>query len=180
MRIIAGQYKNHKIELVPSELTRETSDKVRGAVFNSLGQKVIDSVVLDCFAGSGGYGLEALSRGAKNITFIDNQVKAVKTIEININKLKGENQCLIIYSDWQMAIKRLAKQRQTFNLVLADPPYDFKHYELLINQLSDLMSDNTTLVLEVEKKTVIDLTQVKLKIYKEAIYGIKKILYFEK
>ena len=53
MRIIAGQYKNHKIELVPSELTRETSDKVRGAVFNSLGQKVIDSVVLDCFAGSG-------------------------------------------------------------------------------------------------------------------------------
>lgn len=81
MRIIAGKYRSRLLKMVPDERTRETQDKVRGAVFNTLQDYVINSSVLDLFAGSGSYGIEAISRGAKSVIFNDINSISIRTIK---------------------------------------------------------------------------------------------------
>ena len=93
MRINAGKYRNHNIEMTNLETTRETSDKVRQAIFNLIGQFFDGEVVLDLFAGSGAMGLEAISRGACEAYFNDINKQAIETVKRNALKLKVLEQC---------------------------------------------------------------------------------------
>ena len=88
MRIIAGELRGRKIKRPETGSTRPTKDRIREAAFNMIGQYMPDKKILDIFAGSGAYGLEALSRGAKKAVFIENNPECIKTIEDNINSLK--------------------------------------------------------------------------------------------
>ena len=180
MRIIAGKFKNHNIAMVPSDTTRETSDKVRGAVFNSLASKVIDAVVLDLFAGSGSYGLEAISRGAKEITFVDSHPLAIKTLGQNIAKLKVNEQCNVIPNDYKKALETIVFNQLTYDLIFIDPPYNFSKHNELLEKLELISNQDSTLIIEVQKNTVIDFDQTNYTCYKETVYGIKKILYVSK
>src|ERR1051325_7484348 len=87
MRIIAGTHKGHKIEAPAGHGTRPTSDRVRENVFNILGP-VDGAVVLDLYAGSGAMGLEALSRGASQVVFVERDAAALRAIERNLDKLR--------------------------------------------------------------------------------------------
>ena len=178
MRIIAGQYRSLKLERVESDLTRETSDKVRGAVFNSLGEFVNDADVLDLFAGSGAYGLEALSRGAKDITFVDNQAKAIQTVKNNIKRLKTSN-TQVIQGDYFQALNQFKNSLLKFDLVMIDPPYQFDDYHILLDSLISLLKPNARIVVESSKNTKFEQLNQVFIIYKEATYGIKKITYIE-
>ena len=118
MRIIAGSHRGHTIYAPPGRDTRPTSDRVRENVFNILGP-VDGASVLDLYAGSGAFGLEALSRGAERAVFVERDPDAVKTIERNLDKLRLRG--TVLRKD---ALAALAAETRKYDLVLVDPPYD--------------------------------------------------------
>ncbi len=122
MRIISGRAGRTAIK-VPPTVTRPTTDFLRQAIFSILGEAVIDTEVLDLFAGSGAIGLEALSRGAARCTFIEAQRQACAVIESNLDK-SGLQGGRVIRSE---AMSYLKKDRGEYDLIFADPPY-WKHY----------------------------------------------------
>ena len=117
MRIIAGSAGGIPLRL-PKHDIRPTMEKIRGAIFSSLGDRVIGAKVLDLFAGSGAFGLEALSRGAANATFVDHHRDAIVAIQSNFDKTKLRG--AIIRLD---VFGFLKSNREQFDLVFADPPY---------------------------------------------------------
>jgi 16S rRNA (guanine966-N2)-methyltransferase len=122
MRIIAGKAGRIAIK-VPSAVARPTTDFVRQAVFSILGEKVENARVLDLFAGSGALGLEALSRGAKSCTFVDEHRQAINVIQENLTKARLDGGHAI-KSEVATYLKRDAA---AYDLIFADPPY-WKHY----------------------------------------------------
>jgi 16S rRNA (guanine966-N2)-methyltransferase len=118
LRIIAGTHRGTTIHAPPGRDTRPTSDRVRENVFNILGP-VDGATVLDLYAGSGAMGLEALSRGAERVVFVERDPEAVKAIERNLDKLRLRATVLR-----QDAVAALASETRKYDLVLVDPPYD--------------------------------------------------------
>lgn len=119
IRIIAGSAKGKRLKTLNGFSVRITSDKVRGAIFNILGDAILGASVLDLFSGSGALGIEALSRGAKECVFIDNDIRCVNIIRDNLVKCGFTGK--VIRGDVYEVIKRLNKEG--FDIVLADPPY---------------------------------------------------------
>ena len=120
-RIIAGSARGRRLS-VPAAGTRPTTDRVRESMFNILAARIdFDGlIVLDLFAGSGALGLEALSRGAESVTFVEADAKAAKIIEANVRAL-GLSGVRVIR---RRAAEHLERSGGTYDLVLADPPYD--------------------------------------------------------
>lgn len=121
MRVIAGSAGGIQLE-VPKRGVRPTMDRVKAAIFSSLADKVIGARVLDLFAGSGGLGIEALSRGAASCLFIDHDRQAISTIERNLKKAnaaEGKTRQQDVF-DFIERAESLGK----FDLVFADPPYE--------------------------------------------------------
>ena len=147
MRIIAGTHRGHTIQAPKGVDTRPTSDRVRENVFNLVGP-VDGASVLDLFAGSGAYGLEALSRGAARTVFVELDRDAVRTIERNLDKLRLKGTVLR-----QDAITTLATEAGTgkkYDLVLVDPPYGM-YLDLqpqLARYLPSVLADDGVLIVE--------------------------------
>ncbi len=120
MRIIAGSRKGARI-FAPKGETRPTGDRVREAAFNLIGP-VDEMVVLDLFAGSGAMGLEALSRGAESVVFVESDRDAQRVIERNLEKLdlKGAR---VVKADVRRALAAESAAGRRYDLVLVDPPY---------------------------------------------------------
>ncbi len=181
MRIIAGTFRSRQLKMVPSRDTRETSDKVKGAVFNSIGFRIENSVVLDLFAGSGSYGLEAISRGAKHVVFNDYKQIAIQTLSENIRNLSVENVCDIWKLDYEVALKKIENLDYKFDLVFIDPPYKLDIYEDIVNQLYTHTSEDVMIVLEMDKSRILNSSKlINYLIYKEKVYGSKKIIFIMK
>ena len=123
MRIIAGRYRGRRLIAPPGRDTRPTADRVREALFDILahGQPPLPegACVLDLFAGSGALGLEAASRGAQQVTFIDNSAAALDAIHRNLDALGGDVETQLIRAD----ATRLPRAGRRFDLVLIDAPY---------------------------------------------------------
>ena len=141
MRIIAGTHRGHRIAAPRGRDTRPTSDRVRENAFNLIGP-VDGAAVLDLFAGSGAMGLEALSRGAESCVFVESDREACRTINANLDKLQLH--ATVLCSD---VLRAVAQERQRYDLVLCDPPYD---YDLgrIAPSLAALVRPDGVLVLE--------------------------------
>ena len=122
MRIIAGSRKGHRIYAPRGPGTRPTGDRVREAAFNLIGP-VDGASVLDLFAGSGAMGLEALSRGADRVVFVESNRDAAQTIERNLDRL-GLRGATVLRDDSLRALADEAASRRRYDLVLVDPPYE--------------------------------------------------------
>jgi 16S rRNA (guanine966-N2)-methyltransferase len=139
MRIIAGIYKGHKLFPPKNNFIRPTTDRIREFIFSCLGNMVEKSRVLDLFAGSGSLGIEAFSRGAEAITFVDNSPTAVELIDKNLRKLQIKAK---VYHMNAMNFPKFANStRLTFDIIFADPPYDLNEFE----QLMSLVQQNSIL-----------------------------------
>lgn len=123
MRIISGEFKSRKIQFPKTKLTRPMTDKTKETVFNIIGSLVNGKHILDLYAGSGSLGLEALSRGALDVTFVDRGNFAVKVINENLQSLGLQAKGQIIEGDVIRSIKRLEKQKRIYSLVFVDPPF---------------------------------------------------------
>ena len=119
MRIIAGTQRGRRIAAPKGLATRPTGDRVREAAFNLIGP-VDDARVFDLFAGSGAMGLEALSRGAASVTFVESDRAACRTISENLEKLKLTG-ARVVCAD---AVWTVRGESRTYDLVLVDPPYE--------------------------------------------------------
>lgn len=121
MRIIAGRWRGHTIAAPPGERTRPTTDRVREAWLSALQLDLPGSRVLDLFAGSGALGLEALSRGAAAVTFVERANGALRALAANVNKLHAQALVTTVRGD---ALRYAAKlEAHAFDIALADPPY---------------------------------------------------------
>ena len=154
IRITGGENRSRLLETPNTTLTKPTMDKVRAAVFNALGDKVKFACILDLFAGSGSYGFEALSRGAKEVTFVDSSFEAIKVIKKNAANLNREN-VVILNSD---VLAFLSQNSREFDIIFADPPYKLEVYETLVKTLLErkIVSYGGIIVLESEKELNID------------------------
>ncbi len=117
MRVIAGSARGTVLQ-IPAYDLRPTMDKTRSAVFSALGERIPGARVLDLFAGSGGFGIEALSRGAASATFVDHHFRSVQTIRQNLEKTRLHG--AIFRQD---ALRFLEQSEARFDLIFADPPY---------------------------------------------------------
>jgi 16S rRNA (guanine966-N2)-methyltransferase len=148
VRIIAGSRKGATIFAPKGQVTRPTSDRAREAAFNLIGP--LDGVrVLDLFAGSGAYGLEALSRGAASAVFVESDRDACRTIDRNLEKL-GLTGATVLCRDARQALAAEAQAGRRYDLVLVDPPYE------LFSSLQNAMVPYLTTILEPEGLLVVE------------------------
>jgi 16S rRNA (guanine966-N2)-methyltransferase len=123
IRVISGIYKGRRLKLVPSPSVRPMQDKVKGALFSIIRDRLKESVCLDGFSGTGSVGLEALSRGAGRCVFVDEFYPSVKVIRANVAKCGAEEQAVVLHREFNRAVIDLAKQGVRFDLIFLDPPY---------------------------------------------------------
>lgn len=122
MRIIAGEWKSRRIAPVPGRGVRPTTDRVREAWMSILATRIEGARVLDLFAGSGALGLEALSRGAAHVTFVERSHRAARTLQRNIRALGAGPDTTLVRGDAMTHLRSL--EPFAYDLALADPPYD--------------------------------------------------------
>jgi 16S rRNA (guanine(966)-N(2))-methyltransferase RsmD len=121
MRVVAGRYRGRRLVAPAGDQTRPTSDRVREALFSVLGPSVQGARVLDLFAGSGALGIEALSRGAADVVFVDQAPQAIKAIRANLAALEIEADVHRIEAgSW---LRAASARADAYDLVFLDPPY---------------------------------------------------------
>jgi len=123
MRIISGTSKGRRLATPPGRAIRPTSDRVKGSIFNSLGNDIAGKLVLDLFAGTGNLGCEALSRGANRVVFVERGEHALSLIRKNLLLCRMHSSAEVLNSDVDRAIRIFHEQGAAFDLILMDPPY---------------------------------------------------------
>lgn len=123
IRIISGLYKGKRLKRVPDSLVRPIPDKLKESLFNIIQEDIRGSVFLDGFAGTGSVGIEALSRGAEKVIFVDNYYPAIKVIKANLSKCGAEDKGRLLRKEFNRAVIQLAQEKMKFSLVFLDPPY---------------------------------------------------------
>jgi 16S rRNA (guanine(966)-N(2))-methyltransferase RsmD len=152
MRIIAGRYKGRRLRTPAWEGLRPTSDRLRETLFNILGGDVAGASVLDGYAGTGAVGIEALSRGAARVVFVEHDPRAAALIAENLRHCGIAEGCAIMRAD----LGRLSPPggSGTFDLILLDPPYDGVDLEAAVRQAASWLSAAGVLVLEHARRRV--------------------------
>lgn len=176
IRITGGENRSRLLETPNTTLTKPTMDRVREGVFSALGDAVKNANVLDLFAGSGSYGFESLSRGAKFATFVDSSYDAIKVIRRNSVNLKCEK----INIKTEDVLSFLSGNPGNFDIIFVDPPYKLEVYEEIVKTIIDkeILSSNGIIVLESERELEIDEPMFKsVRLYK---YGIARVYILRK
>jgi 16S rRNA (guanine966-N2)-methyltransferase len=170
MRVVAGRYGGRRLTAPKGTTTRPTSDRVREAVFAMLGE-VVAARVLDLFAGTGALGIEALSRGAARVVFVERDRAALEALKANLSALGlGGGQAQIRREPAEDALKRARKRKETYDLVLIDPPYG-RALELgprLSAALPALLAPGARVIVESDRRAPLEL---ELALEKERRYG---------
>jgi 16S rRNA (guanine966-N2)-methyltransferase len=178
MRIIAGLAKGMPLAAPPTGV-RPTADRIREAIFSSLGERVAGTHVLDLFAGTGALGLEAASRGAAAVTFVENARGALDCLERNLETFKRNREVncslSIVRDDVNRQLRRWVSAGESFSLIFADPPYGAAAQELLSDEsLPQLLVDGGPFVLESAKRETIAAGK-SWAVAREAIYGDTRV-----
>jgi len=154
MRVISGQYRSRRLQAPPGMSTRPTSDRLRETLFNVLSPQVADSVFLDLYAGSGAVGIEALSRGARQVYFVEEGRAAASVIRANLKSLEIAEGFELMEREVLQALRLLDSQAVTCDIVFLDPPYGQKQeYEEVLGFLSQsrLLEGESIVVAEHDK-----------------------------
>lgn len=181
MRIISGKYARRNLFTLNSNSTRPTSDKIKGSLFNSMGQYFSGGNVLDLYAGSGALGIEAVSRGYDYAVLVDISAQACNVIKKNVALTKETDKFKILKTSDRHAIKILSEEGKKFDLVFLDPPYAKEKIVDIMEKLIDvsLLNDNAQVVAEVDKHT--ELPEVSgYKIIKEHHLGRTNLTIYER
>lgn len=124
MRVITGKYRGRVLKGPKHQGLRPTADRVKEALFNIIGPAIVDADFLDLFAGTGGIGIEALSRGARSVVFVDANGASIQLLKSNLHFVDPEDRIRIIRSVADKALQRLAEEKAGFDIIFLDPPFE--------------------------------------------------------
>lgn len=157
MRVIAGIYRHRPLKYPENNPNiRPTKDRIREAFFSSLGD-ITDKSFLDLYAGSGSMGIEAISRGSKKATFVDNNIESIKYIRENIRYLGIENYEILIMDDLK-ALESFKDNNVSFDIIYLDPPYETGKYEEALSYIykNKIIKNNGVVAIETKRKIEIN------------------------
>jgi 16S rRNA (guanine(966)-N(2))-methyltransferase RsmD len=182
MRVVSGTCKGKSLKAVPGNTTRPTTDKVKEAIFNMIGPYFEGGIALDLFAGSGGLGIESLSRGLEKAIFIDRDHKAIQTIYENLNACQLENQAEVYRNDADRALKALIKREVSFDYIFLDPPYKQQQLVNIMQKMDQymLVHSGSRIVCEHSHEVELPASIGELMQVKHEEYGIIAITIYEK
>lgn len=155
MRVISGIAKGHKLKAPKGNKVRPTEDRIKESIFNILGNIKKDSVILDAFGGTGGIGIEFLSRGAKKSVFVDNYSNSINIIIENLVHTKLLERAEILKSDIFVALKRFNKDNLKFDYIYLDPPFnkgDLVDKLLSAIERENILAENGIILIEHERE----------------------------
>lgn len=135
MKIGSGRFRGRRIEVPRGFKTRPTGSRLKKALFDIVAQDVAGARVLDLFAGAGSLGLEALSRGASRVVFVEKGRAAALAITNNLRKLGVVSEAEVLRLEARTALRLLAQRGESFQLILLDPPYGGQDYESVLEQI---------------------------------------------
>lgn len=178
MRVIAGTHRSRILKGVESNATRETKDRIKEAIFNSIGPYFSDETVLDLFAGSGSLGIEAISRGAKKCTFVDSSKEAIDVITDNVLSLKVQSNSLIVYDSY---IPFLRTANSPYDIIFLDPPYALEVLDEVIHEIAKrkLLSAHGVIVALYDKNSMIKPQNNGIVEYKQKTTGVTTVSYLK-
>ena len=173
MRIITGKARGLKLTTPKNMDVRPTSDRVKESLFNIIGTKIVGTRVLDLFAGTGNLGLEAWSRGAEKVVFIDESQASLQLVRSNITKAKAENETKVLKGNAVKVIADLAARGERFDFVFCDPPYNKGLPAQIIEQVAkyEIVVPGGYLVVEHSQHEILPELPLKLEIIRSEKYG---------
>tara|TARA_B100001057_G_C22706747_1_gene894059 strand:- start:625 stop:1188 length:564 start_codon:yes stop_codon:yes gene_type:complete len=183
MRIISGQHKGKRILEPKDKNTRPMKDLVKESIFNIIDHSnkfkvnLKNANILDLFSGVGSFGLESLSRGAKQVTFVENYPLVIKVLEKNIKNLDLDNKCKIFIND-VLNEPFFDKLNNKYDIIFIDPPFKEKELSLIISKIfsSKILKKKSIIILH-RKSGNKDYFPEKFRIVEEKKYGISKIIF---
>jgi len=179
MRVISGSARGTTLFAPHGDKTRPTSDFVKENLFNIIMDDVRNSNFLDLFAGSGAIGIEALSRGASSVTFVDISQKCIDLIRRNLEKTRLKEKAIVIKNDVASTLKKLGGQQ--FDIIFLDPPYAENLAEKTLHQIykQDILENTGYIILEMDRSA--DTPNIDgLLVFKEKEYSNTKLIFIEK
>jgi len=181
LRVIAGKAKGMRLKTVPGDTTRPITDIVKEALFNILGDEIVDNLILDLFGGTGAVGIEALSRGARFVIFLDKGQQAIRTIQQNLLTTKFTEQAEVIRSD---AFNYLTEPpKVNFDLIYVAPPQYKELWQKairLIDAKPELLSENGQIIVQINPIEWEELSLQNFRVFDTRKYGDTFLVFFEK
>ncbi len=181
MRVIAGEARSLQLRTPEGDHTRPTTDRIKETLFNMIQNDVPGGVFVDLFSGSGGIGIEALSRGASKAYFVENDKKALECIEYNLKHTKMMNKALVLKQDAVLALGYSIHEE--ISVVFADPPYG-KGYDRLLLEAANrnlAVTEDTLIIIEEEKNADFSYcASMGFEVIKEKIYKSNKHVFVRK
>lgn len=180
MRVIAGKARRLQLKVPKGMDTRPTTDRIKETLFNMIQNELYDIRFLDLFSGSGGIGIEALSRGAQYACFVEQDRRVAAIIQENLHNTHFEGQAKVLTMNAVLAVSRLTKYKP-FDVAFMDPPYG-KGLELLVLQNPDfykILSQRALVIVEADLDTHLENLEG-FRILKEKIYKTNKHIFIEK
>lgn len=174
VRVVSGVKKGLHLKAVPGTSTRPTTDKVKEAIFNIIGPYFDGGVGLDLFGGSGGLGIEALSRGIDKMIFVDRDQKAIQTIKGNLETCRLLDQAEVYRNDAVRALKAIVKRDIKFDVIFLDPPYKQQKLTELIEEISkhQLLTSDGVVIAEHDSEVLLEKSIGNLELVRHEEYGI--------
>ena len=154
MRVIAGSARRTQLKTLEGMNTRPTQDRIKETLFTMLQYDLADCTFLDLFAGSGGIGIEALSRGAGQAVFVEQNESAIQIVRENLKATNLENNAVVMHCDALTALKRL-EGKYRFDFIFMDPPYDHELEKQMLDFLktSSMIDKQSTIIIEASLQT---------------------------
>jgi 16S rRNA (guanine(966)-N(2))-methyltransferase RsmD len=181
LRVIAGKAKGTRLKTVPGDTTRPITDIVKEALFNILGNEIEDNRILDLFGGTGAVGIEALSRGAHFVTFLDKSQQAVKIISENLAKTRLNTQAEVLRTD---AFSYLSDpQKLDFDLIYVAPPQYKLMWQKAMHMIDDnprLLHDDGQVIVQINPIEWEEIRLYSLTVFDTRKYGDTLLVFFEK
>ncbi|MCR5429812.1 MAG: 16S rRNA (guanine(966)-N(2))-methyltransferase RsmD [Eubacterium sp.] len=183
MRVISGTARSLKLKTLEGLDTRPTTDRIKETLFNMIQNNIYNCCFLDLFAGSGAIGIEALSRGAKQCVFVDNNPKTIQIIDENLGFTKLKEKAIVLDKSYEMAINILESKNVVFDVVFMDPPYG-KGIEKNVLELlakSVIINNDTIVIVEASLDTDFNyLDSLGFEVYREKLYKTNKHIFIRK
>lgn len=179
MRVITGRAKGRKLQSVPGDSTRPITDRTKEALFSILGDWIVDTRVLDLFGGTGGVGIECLSRGARHVVFVDQNRNAVETINANLKHTRLDKDATVVRGDSFAYLQRYTGE--PFDLIYVAPPQYQGMWLAALKQIDarpELRTEYGSVIVQIHPREIVDVNLVHLEEYDRRKYGSTLLIFY--